>query len=217
MMNKKAFLFDLNGTMIDDMAFHIRAWHEILNGLGASISMEQTKAECYGKNDELLERTFPGRFSIEEKTKMSYAKETAYQRAYKSSLALLPGLDAFLSNAVDRKIDMAIGSAAIRYNIDFVLDGLLIRNFFPVIVAAEDVVLSKPDPETYVKCADQLGVAYADCIVFEDSPKGVQAAAAAGMRSVVLTTMHTPEEFSHCDNVLFFVNDYLDPQLNQIL
>ncbi len=60
--NKKAFLFDLNGTMINDMSFHIRAWHRLLNELGANISMERVKEECYGKNHELLERVFPGRF-----------------------------------------------------------------------------------------------------------------------------------------------------------
>jgi beta-phosphoglucomutase len=71
----------------------------------------------------------------------------------------------------NRNIPMAIGSAAIIYNIDFVLDGLNIRHYFPVIVAAENVAMSKPDPETYLKCADQLGVSYSDCIVFEDAPK----------------------------------------------
>ncbi|HZX57537.1 MAG TPA: HAD family phosphatase, partial [Mucilaginibacter sp.] len=68
MKQEKAFLFDLNGTMIDDMDFHIKAWHGILNELGANISMARMKEECYGKNDELLERIFPGRFTEEEKT-----------------------------------------------------------------------------------------------------------------------------------------------------
>ena len=78
MQETKAFLFDLNGTMIDDMDFHIKAWYTILNDLGAGISMAKVKEECYGKNDELLERVFPGRFSAEKKIKMSYAKEAAY-------------------------------------------------------------------------------------------------------------------------------------------
>jgi beta-phosphoglucomutase len=63
----KAFLFDLNGTMIDDMQYHITAWHEILNKLGANLSIERVKEECYGKNNELLERIFPGRFTKEQK------------------------------------------------------------------------------------------------------------------------------------------------------
>jgi beta-phosphoglucomutase-like phosphatase (HAD superfamily) len=55
-MQQKAFIFDLNGTMINDMDFHIRAWHTILTSLGAELSLEQVKLECYGKNEELLER-----------------------------------------------------------------------------------------------------------------------------------------------------------------
>lgn len=64
---QKAFLFDLNGTMIDDMEFHIRAWHSILNGLGAHLSYEETKLQCYGKNHELLERTFPAGLHLPRK------------------------------------------------------------------------------------------------------------------------------------------------------
>ena len=210
---QKAFLFDLNGTMIDDMNFHIKAWHQILNDLGADISLAQMKEECYGKNDELLERIFPGRFSEEEKTKMSYAKEAAYQQAFKPSLQLLSGLDVFLAKASKENISMAIGSAAILYNIDFVLDGLNIRHYFPTIVAAEHVKKSKPDPETYIRCADLIGIPYRDCIVFEDAPKGVEAAENAGMKTVVLTTMHTEDEFRKYKNIICFVNDYQDTQL----
>jgi len=79
--------------MIDDMDYHIKAWHGILNGLGANISMEDVKKECYGKNGELLERVFPGRFSDAEKVEMSIAKETAYQQAFRPLLKLIDGLD----------------------------------------------------------------------------------------------------------------------------
>ena len=94
--NYKAFLFDLNGTMIDDMHYHIKAWHRILNELGAKISMEKMKEECYGKNHELLERIFPGRFTHEEKNRMSLAKEQQYQKDFRPHLQLIKGLDNFL-------------------------------------------------------------------------------------------------------------------------
>ena len=217
MAAEKAFLFDLNGTMIDDMDFHIKAWHGILNELGANISMAQMKEECYGKNDELLERIFPGRFTEEEKTKMSYAKEAAYQEAFRPSLKLLDGLDEFLAGAYQKGIPMAIGSAAIHYNIDFVLDGLGLRHYFSSIIGAEDVSTSKPNPETYFKCADQLKMPYKNCIVFEDAPKGVEAAQNAGMQCVVLTTMHTAEEFGKYSNIIFFTSDYRDIQLHNLL
>lgn len=199
--------------MIDDMDYHIRAWHTILNNLGAGISLERTKAECYGKNHELLERIFPGRFSHSEKDSMSYQKEEQYQRAFRPHLQLIKGLGAFLEKAYRQQIPMGIGSAAITFNIDFVLDGLQIRHYFNSIVSADHVVNSKPDPETYLKNAAELRVAPADCIVFEDAPKGVEAAQNAGMQAVVITSMHTKEEFGAYSNIMGFIEDYTEPWL----
>ena len=206
----QAFIFDLNGTMIDDMPYHIKAWHRIVNELGANLTLEQVKAECYGKNHDLLDRVFPGRFSMEEKDRMSIEKEKQYQQEFRPHLKLLSGLAIFLEKAKANNIKMAIGSAAIMFNIDFVLDGLNIRHYFDATISADDVTYSKPDPETFLKCADRLGVAYENCIVFEDAPKGVEAAANAGMKSVVLTTMDTPDEFTAYNNVIGFADDYTD-------
>ena len=216
MSKRKAFLFDLNGTMIDDMQYHIQAWHRILNDLGANLSLERMKEECYGKNGELLERMFPGRFSEAEKKEMSLEKEKKYQAQYKPYLALLPGLDGFLKTAHESGIKMAIGSAAIMFNIDFVLDNLNIRSYFDVIVSADDVLISKPDPETYLSCASLLQYDPADCIVFEDSTKGVESAERAGMKAVVITTLHQPYEFEPYSNVLMCVKDYTDVRMEEL-
>ncbi len=215
-MKPKAFLFDLNGTMIDDMPYHIAAWHDIINNLGYPISMEKMKEECYGKNNELLERIFPGRFSESEKEQMSQEKEKAYRRHFKPYLQLLPGLDVFLAQAQSQKIQMAIGSAAITSNIDFVLDGLHLHHYFAAIVSADDVTHSKPNPETYLKCAAALHLEPDACIVFEDAPKGVEAALNAGMSAVVLTTMHEAEEFKQYPNVIHFAADYSNGLFEQI-
>jgi len=207
-MKYKAFLFDLNGTMIDDMSYHIRAWHRLLNELGAPISLEATKEQCYGKNGELLERIFPGRFTNEEKDRMSYEKEKQYQQEFRPFLALLHGLEDFIRYWHARGVKMAIGSAAIMYNIDFVLDGLQLRSYFDAIVSADDVAVSKPDPETYLSCARLLGIDPVDCLVFEDAPKGVESARNAGMDAVVITTMHEEHEFDRYDNVIACIPDY---------
>jgi len=130
MHRPKAFLFDLNGTMINDMPYHVSAWHAIMNALGANITLEKMKQECYGKNDEVIERIFPGRFTDEEKTKMSFEKEKQYQQDFKPSLKLIAGLERFLVGAHGAAIKLGIGSAAITFNIDFVLDGLDIRKYF---------------------------------------------------------------------------------------
>lgn len=204
----KAFLFDLNGTMIDDMSYHIKAWHRIVNRFGANLSLEEVKEQCYGKNSDLLERVFPRRFSLEEMNKIGLEKEEQYQREYKPNLKLIKGLDVFLDKAYQKKIKMAIGSAAIMFNINFVLDGLQIRKYFDVIASADDVTNSKPDPETYIKCADELQTDAKECLVFEDAPKGVEAALNAGMSCIALTTMHGKEEFSKYPNIIAFITDY---------
>jgi beta-phosphoglucomutase family hydrolase len=204
----KAFLFDMNGTMIDDMQYHIQAWHRILNELGAGISMERMKEECYGKNDELLERIFPGRFSPEEKNKMSLEKEKQYQDSFRPHLKLLDGLEEVLAKAKKDDIKMAIGSAAIMFNIDFVVDELHIREYFDALISADEVRVSKPDPETFLVCAEKIGVAPENCLVFEDSPKGVQAAERAGMDCAVITSLHEQEDFDGIGNIVRFMKDY---------
>lgn len=209
-MNVKAFLFDLNGTMIDDMEYHAKAWNDILNNdLKAGLTYNEVKAQMYGKNDELLVRVFGENYFEPQKIQeLSIEKERRYQSAYKPNLKLINGLEEFLKEAKQQGIKLAIGSAAIPFNIDFVLDNLNIRNYFSAIVSADDVAVSKPDPETYLKCAEELGVDPANCLVFEDAPKGVEAAANAGMNTVVITTMHEMEEFDKYENIVAFIDDY---------
>ena len=203
--------------MINDMPYHIHAWYHILNSLGANISMERMKEECYGKNHELLERIFPGRFTYSERDAMSMEKEREYQKTFLPHLKLIPGLDDFLREAYEVKIPMAIGSAAIMFNIDFVLDNLHIRKYFQALISADDVQHSKPNPETFLKCAYKLHVDPADCIVFEDAPKGVESALNAGMKCMVLTIIHEKHEFPSSKNVIGFLNDYSDPVVRKLI
>jgi HAD superfamily hydrolase (TIGR01509 family) len=206
----KAFIFDLNGTMINDMEHHTRAWMRLLNDeLGGTFTWDEVKQQMYGKNPEVLVRMFgPDRFTMDEMNSLSFEKERRYQEEFFPHLKLLPGLPEFLESAYQKNIPMAIGSAAIPFNIDYVLDNLNIRHYFKAIVSADDVVLSKPHPETYLKVAEQLQVLPADCVVFEDVPKGAQAAANAGMDAVVITTTHQKHEFDKLTNVLHFSDDF---------
>jgi hypothetical protein len=215
----KAFLFDLNGTMIDDMHYHNKAWFHILNDdLGANMTWDEVKSHMYGKNTELLIRVFgKDRFTLEEMNVLSVEKEKRYQAAYRPILKLIEGLAEFLAASKNKNISMGIGSAAIPFNINFVLDGLDLRHYFDSIVSADDVLESKPDPETYLKGAAELGVLPEECIVFEDAPKGVEAAQRAGMRAVVLTTMHEAHEFAAYNNIIQFITDYRELDIEKLV
>lgn len=215
----KAFLFDLNGTMIDDMHYHWDVWFEVITKqLGATLTKDEVRGHMYGTNYEVLTRIFgEGKFSKEEFNAISHAKEVRYQEIYKPHLDLLPGLFDFLKKAREQGIKMAIGSAAPPFNINFVMDNLNIRHYFQEIISGDDVAESKPHPEVYLKAARYLDVEPHSCIVFEDAPKGVEAALNAGMKAIVITTMHTQEEFLGYNNVLLFIQDYKDPQLSKLL
>jgi HAD superfamily hydrolase (TIGR01509 family) len=207
-----AFVFDLNGTMINDMDYHTRGWLYLLNNvLGGNFTWDEVKPQMYGKNQEVLVRMFgAGRFTDEEMERLSLEKERRYQEEFLPNLKLLPGLPEFLEKAYQQDIPMAIGSAAIPFNIDFVLDNLDIRHYFKAIVSADDVIFSKPNAETFLKAAALLNVEPTNCLVFEDVPKGVEAAQNAGMKAVVLTTTHQPDEFKDLQNVLHFAGDFTD-------
>jgi HAD superfamily hydrolase (TIGR01509 family) len=214
-----AFIFDLNGTMINDMDYHTRGWLYLLNNiLGGNFTWEEVKPQMYGKNQEVLVRMFgAGKFTDEEMERLSLEKEKRYQEEFVPNLALLPGLMDFLEKAYRQDIPMAIGSAAIPFNIDFVLDNLNIGHYFKVIVSADDVVFSKPHPETFLKAAALLNVEPTDCLVFEDVPKGVEAAQNAGMNAIVLTTTHQPSEFKNMQNVLRVGDDFNDEFIVRLL
>ncbi len=184
-MKASAFIFDLNGTMINDMEYHIKAWYHILNDdLKAGLSWAEVKSQMYGKNEELLDRVFgQGHFNQEQADRISREKETSYQEAFRPHLVLIDGLHDFLRRAEKAGIPMAIGSAAIPFNIDFVLDNLSIRHYFKVIVSAKDVKISKPDPETYLKAAAAAwGSGRRNClgIFWKMRRRGVESAGRAG-------------------------------------
>jgi beta-phosphoglucomutase len=215
----KAILFDLNGTMINDMEYHTKAWFDILNNdLQANLSIEEVRKEMYGKNAELLVRVFGDKkFTIDEMDRLSLEKEKRYQKAFFPELKLIEGLDRLLALAKAKDIKMAVASAAIPFNINFVLDNLSIRHYFGAIVSANDVTTSKPHPETFLKAAALLGIPPEECIVFEDVPKGVEAAQNAGMKAIVITTMHQKEEFEKYNNIIAFAKDYTAPIFQEIL
>ncbi|MDB5023514.1 MAG: family phosphatase [Mucilaginibacter sp.] len=214
-----AFIFDLNGTMINDMDYHTRGWLYLLNHvLGGNFTWEEVKPQMYGKNQEVLVRMFgAGKFTDEEMERLSLEKEKRYQEEFRPDLALLPGLMDFLEKAHQQSIPMATGSAAIPFNIDFVLDKLNIRHYFKAIVSADDVVFSKPHPETFLKAPALLNVEPTDCLVFEDVQKGVEAAQNAGMNAIVLTTTHQPSEFKNMQNVLRVADDFNDEFIVRLL
>ncbi len=204
----KAFIFDMDGTIIDNMMVHHRAWQQLLGELGYSWTLEEIKARVWGKNEEIFERLFPGKFSQEQVAELTQRKERRYVEIYRPDIVMLAGLERLLGDARSRGVRLGIATAAPRICVDFVRDALSLENYFDTIVDAQQVSRGKPHPEGFLRAAECLGVSPHECVVFEDAPVGVEAAQAAGMKTYVVLTTHTQEEFSRFDNVQGFIRDF---------
>jgi beta-phosphoglucomutase-like phosphatase (HAD superfamily) len=203
-------IFDLDGVLIHSMPLHVTAWEQYLAALG--IEINDMERRMHGKrNSELVRDLIDRDLADDVVFEHGAGKERLFRELMlKAGIEQysVPGLLGFLERHAD--VPKAIGSNAELANIDFVLDEFGLRQFFPVIVNGLQVSRPKPFPDIYLEAAAQLKTLPKNCVVFEDSPAGVEAARAAGMRVVGVET--TPTEFQGVD---LQVKDFLDPQLER--
>ena len=202
----EAAIFDMDGTMINNMAYHQKAWQEYLRRHGIELDEAEFKAKISGKkNDQIFEIVFGHPLGAEELALRTEEKESLYQELYAPNIIEVAGLTTVIDELHRRGIKTAIATTAPAGNRNFGLAALGMQDKFEVILGDEHVTHGKPDPEIYLKTAEQLGVEPAQCIVFEDSPPGVESAKRAGMTVVGILTSHMPEELPDVDYV---VNDF---------
>ena len=203
-------IFDLDGVLVHSMPLHIQAWERYLETFGKSC--RDIERVMHGKrNSELVRELFGPDLAADVVFEHGAAKERLFRQMLLEtdlSICRVPGLTEFLER--HKQVPKAIGSNAEPANIDFVVDQLGLRSYFQVIVNGQQVERPKPFPDVYLKAAEQLGFDPRDCIVFEDSPTGVEAARAARMRVVGVET--TPTEFQGVD---LTVRNFLDPNLDE--
>jgi beta-phosphoglucomutase len=204
----RGIIFDMDGTMVDNMMVHHRAWQRKLASLGLELTMEEVMEQIHGVNEEILERLFGGRFTAAERKRVAWEKEAEYRKIFKSELQLVKGLPALLDQLQNMDFPFGIGTAAPAENADFVLDELNIRSYFKAIVHAGHVSKGKPNPEVFQKAASGIGIPPGHCLVFEDSPTGIYTAQNAGCKAVAVLTTHQKEEFEQYDNVVGYINDF---------
>lgn len=208
----------MDGTLLNNMQYHLQAWKKAVGEAGSGLKGEELFKQLYGKNREVLERIFGrDKLSPEELEKIGNKKDGYYREMYKPHIALLPGAKEFLTAAVEKNILLAVATSGVQANVDFDVDELHIRSLFSAFIADEDVENSKPDPETFVKAAEKLGIPASCCIVFEDVPKGVEAAQKAGIKAVVILTSHAPEDFKSFDNIIHCVPDYKSLDVQELV
>jgi HAD superfamily hydrolase (TIGR01509 family) len=194
-MNQFAFVFDMDGVIVDTNPYHKITLRQFAEKYGYTLSEEELIKKIYGRtNKEWIPNLFGRAMSSEEVSRFGEEKEQLFRDLYEKDIVEVAGLTTFLDQAMQLNIQMAIGTSAPRSNVDFVLNHTGIEKFFPVILDESHVTHGKPNPEIYINCAAALNFPPAQVIVFEDSLSGVAAGLAAGCHVVGIATTHTSEE-----------------------
>jgi beta-phosphoglucomutase len=217
-MTKPAFIFDMDGTIVDNMAFHTRSWLEFFARRGKEYEAEAFFRETAGaQGREILRARLGADVTDEEIAALAAEKDALYREMYGPHRRAIQGFDDFVTQADARGVLLAVATSAPPKNIVFTLDELDLRRHFAAVVGAADVKQGKPHPDVFLKAAEKLGADPANCIVFEDAPLGVEAASRAGMRAVVITSTLPADAFAEFDNVVRIVGDYDELDVDALL
>ena len=199
---KHAFLFDMDGVIVDSNPAHKIALKQFCRQHGHDLTEEQLREKIYGRtNKDWIPNVF-GSISKELAREYADEKEALFRELYRKEIKPLAGLLNFLDQSVQLGVPRAIATSAPRANVDFTLSLTGTEKYFSTILDEAFVTKGKPDPEIYLKTAAALGFDPAHCIVFEDSLSGVQAGKSAGCKVVGIATTHTPEELRETDLVI---------------
>lgn len=188
-MEYKGLIFDLDGVIVDTAKYHYLAWKKLAQELGIEFTLkdnERLKGVSRMASFEII-LEIGGQTMEKEEKETACAKKNSLYVSYINQLTkddVLPGVDAFITQAKTEGYRIALGSAS--KNSMLILERLGITGYFDAIIDGTKVSKAKPDPEVFVKGAEELGLDPALCIVFEDSAAGLEAAHRGGMKAVAI-------------------------------
>lgn len=206
--NSKGVLFDMDGVIVDNHRYHFEAWMEFSKKYKFELNSEIYRYKFNGKTNADLFKMIFGDLNDLEIKKLSLEKESLYQNLYFAHITPVKGLINFLDQLYEHNIKIALGTSAPTENVNFTLDRLNLRKYFPVIVDGSQVQKGKPDPEVYELCSFKLGLDSKDCVVFEDSLLGLESGLKAGCQVVAVATSH--EAFELKVKTTNIINDFTE-------
>lgn len=193
----RAVIFDIDGTIVDNMHLHAEAFGVFAARHGLPPLTRDDRARLDGRrNSEVFPILFKRDVPREEWLEYEREKEGLYRELSKGRLSPMKGLHTLIDRLKADGIPVALATSAPKPNVTHTLDELNLSDAFPVIVRGDEVARGKPAPDVFIEAASRLGVEAAECLVFEDAPMGIEAAQAAGMRVVALTTSFQAAHFA---------------------
>ena len=207
MNSVKACIFDLDGVIVDTAVYHYKAWKRLANQMGFDFTEEQNeklKGVSRTRSLELILQWGSVTKTDAEKEELATQKNIWYvdMISHMKPDEILPGAKEFVQTCRDAGIKTALGSAS--KNSMMILEKIGMVNLFDAIIDGNKVSKAKPDPEVFLKGAEEVGIAPANCVVFEDAIAGIEAAVAGGMKSVGIGS---PEVLGEANLVVSGLNE----------
>jgi beta-phosphoglucomutase len=208
MKSPYAFIFDMDGVLVDSNPFHKISLKQFCAKYGYELTEQHLREKIYGRtNKDWIPNVFGDGLSYEQIMAYQDEKEALFRELYKNDIHEVAGLTDFLKTLEGMHIPRAIATSAPRANVDFTLSKTGTTSYFPTILDESFVSKGKPDPEIYLKTAKALGFLPENCVVFEDSLSGVKSGKVAGCKVVGITTTHSRQELHETDVV---IDDFLN-------
>ena len=207
-----ALIFDYDGVVVDSEPVHMEGFARVVKPMGIEFTKGEYCENYLGFDDYVgfaaILTNHGHHFDQELINRMVAEKTAILKEALAGAIDSIPGVVALIRQGGQMNVPMGICSGALRDEIKVSLEHLGLRDFFPVTIAAEDVQEGKPHPEGYITTAERLGEFFGReirperCVVCEDSPTGISAAKAAGMKVLGLSTTYDPKDLAAADCIV---------------
>jgi beta-phosphoglucomutase-like phosphatase (HAD superfamily) len=186
------YIFDLDGTLVDTMPLHYRAWNEAMQRAGLKEKLSEDLFYSFGgvptrKVAELLSRHYGLAIDVDQ---VFHQKEARFGELQTDLQLIGPVVD--FARRVAEKFPVSVASGGPRLIVRGTLARVGLAGLFPVVITPEDVRHGKPAPDMFLLAAERMGVPAAQCLVFEDADPGIKAAEAAGMKWVHVPSRTNP-------------------------
>jgi beta-phosphoglucomutase-like phosphatase (HAD superfamily) len=206
-----AFIFDMDGTMIDSMPHHTSTWMDFAHQHGIDIEIGELMRRTTGRTGLECVRILMDQPDMDEALAWAlvHEKEQLYRDIFGPIFQEVAGFSAFYAATRAQGFKVAVGTAGDIHNVEFALCHLKMNPPPDAIARGDEGLTGKPTPAIFLAAAQRIGVAPEHCIVFEDAPFGIEAARRAGMRAVAVCTGHSAEELAG-PHVLASVKNYTE-------
>jgi HAD superfamily hydrolase (TIGR01509 family) len=216
-MTYKAAIFDLDGTMFDNHAYHQQACIQLCHKYGLKLTEQDFSDRFVGKTTRDFVIELFGDISEEEVAAYDYEKEALYRELYKDDIAPIPGLVEFLNALVSDGYILGVATSAPIENLTFSLEALSIQSLFSSLLCITDVENPKPDPEIYLRSMGLLKASPDNTIVFEDSGPGIEAAKRSKAKVIGIRTSMIEEQFGNVEMTIADYTEISPETLNKLL